>query len=92
MIFMMIFAAMSGLMTLAFSILPGSDFLPFPSQVGTTIAAVSGWFSWFLGLTGEDLKAVYIEALSWWVTLNLGFLLLDILRRFQFPVVNKFLR
>lgn len=92
MIWLLLVAAMSGLMTLALSILPGETFLAFPTGVTTAMNTATSWLSWGLGLTGETLKATYIDALTFWLGLSIALFALDVLRRFSFPIVNKFLR
>lgn len=91
MIFLLLAAAIAGIMTLAFSILPSSSFLALPDAVYTSIGTVSGWMSWGAGLFGPTIKTAIVTATLSYVAIMIAFFLWDVIRTFTFPIINHFL-
>lgn len=92
MIFMLLLATITAVVTFAFSMLPGASFLAFPTGVTTAVGTVGNWTGWALGLLGEDVRQALVSAAGTYVAVMVAFLLWDVLRSFTFPVVNKFLK
>jgi len=63
MIFLYLVAALTGIITLAISLLPGPDFLALPEAAIDAVATAGHVGGWLLGLAGADVKAALLVAL-----------------------------
>lgn len=91
MIWLYIIAALTGVMTMAFSILPPNTFLALPDAMYTALGTVSGWVGWALGLFGSEIKGTLVTALTAYLAILIPLFLFDVLRRFSFPIVGRWL-
>jgi len=91
MIFFYLVAALAALTTFAFSIFPGTDFLPLPATVYTAFGTVSGWSSWMFGIFGTTIRTAFLQAAGTLITIKVAFMLWDIVRFFHFPIIEKYL-
>jgi len=93
MIFFYLVAALAALFTFAFGILPsGETFLPLPASVYSATVTAGGWAGWAFGLLGDAMKTALLTCFGIWIVLQIALLLVDILRFFSFPILNKFLK
>jgi len=93
MIFFYLVAALAALFTFAFGILPdGATFIPLPDVVYTAVGTVGGWIGWGIGIFGAAVRTALLTCIGVWVVLQIAFFLIDILRFFKFPIVNKLLK
>lgn len=92
MVFLYLVAAIAALTTLSFQILPDSSFLAPPDAVWAALSTVTGWLSWAVGLGGSEVRTAVLAAAAFLISFKLAVFLIEILRRFSFPIINKYLR
>lgn len=91
MIWLYAIAALTGVMTMAFSILPSSEFLALPDAMYSALGTVAGWGGWALGLFGTEIKGTIVLAMTAYLAILIPLFLFDVLRRFSFPIVGRWI-
>jgi len=85
MIFLYLVAAITAIITFALSLLPGADFLAFPTAATAAIAQAGSIGSWFLNLAGADVRAAILTMLPFVIAIKLVGFGWQILRKWRPP-------
>jgi len=89
MIFVLLTAAFTGILTFALQLLPGSDFLALPEALYVAVRSASGVGGWILGLAGTDVKNQLLVILPIFLGIKVAVMLWDILRFWRPPFTRK---
>jgi len=89
MIFVLLMAAVTGILTFALQLLPGDDFLALPDLMYTAVGTAAGWAGWALSLSGTAVKDTVLTIVPLVIGLKLTIFLWKILTHWRPPMVKN---
>lgn len=89
MLIIMVMSAISALLSFAAMVLPSATFLPMPNGVETAFEYLADGMRWLVSLGGPTLAPAFVTCAKLWVSVSLTLFVIDVIRFWSVPILNR---